>query len=114
MNPLFKAKEAAGYQDVIKEGNETLNYLALGTISLLLGETFKSETGDFETVLVILSGKATVLCAEKKWNHLGDRNSVFDGKATVVYIPCDSEYQVISETNQLEIAVCKVKAEIKF
>jgi 5-deoxy-glucuronate isomerase len=114
MNSLYKAKAAAGYQDIIKEENETLNYLALGKISLSECETFRSATGDYETALVILSGKATISSEDKVWRNLGERNSVFDGKATVVYIPRESEYHVIPETEQVEIAVCKVKAEKKF
>jgi 5-deoxy-glucuronate isomerase len=111
---LFRGKEAIGYQDIIPEDYDSLNYLAFGKISLKEGLEYTSLTGGFETALVILTGRVTIACESEKWNHLGDRNNVFDGKATAVYIPCQSEYQVVAETNDVHIAVCKVKAESKF
>lgn len=114
MSRLFRSKEAAGYQDIINEDNGILHYLALGKIVLSEGKQFTSSTGGYETALVILSGKVTIACDNEKWTDLGERKHVFDGKATAVYIPCQSEYQVIAQTNDVQIAVCKVKAEDKF
>ncbi|RXY99167.1 5-deoxy-glucuronate isomerase [Fictibacillus sp. S7] len=114
MSCLFKSLEVTGYQDIIKEDNDILNFLALGKIVLTEGETFTTQTGNYETALVILSGMATISSEQEKWGNLGGRSDVFDGKATVVYIPYQSEYLVIAETTFLQIAVCKVKAENKF
>ncbi|MEC0146448.1 5-deoxy-glucuronate isomerase [Paenibacillus alginolyticus] len=113
LSHLFKENVVKGYQDIIQE-HQDLKYLAFGKISLNEGEEFTRITGDFETTLVILSGKASISCENEKWSHLGERNNVFEGKATAVYMPCQSEYQVIAQTNNVQIAVCKVKAENKF
>ncbi|NTZ20420.1 5-deoxy-glucuronate isomerase [Paenibacillus sp. JMULE4] len=111
---LFKAKEAAGYQDIITEDHD-LKYVAFGKISLTAeGEDYSSQTGGYETALVLLTGKVTVACENEKWTDLGERNNVFKGKATAVYIPCQSGYQVTAQSNDVQIAVCKVKAESKY
>lgn len=110
---FYKAENIQGYQDIIDEGDQVLSYLALGKISLKEGKGYKGETNEYETALVILSGKATVSCEEYKWDNLGSRNDVFDGKATTVYVPCQSEYSVYAEKD-VEIAVCKVKADEKY
>lgn len=114
MSRLFRSKEAAGYQDIIHEHNDLLKYLAMGKIVLSEGQQYAGATGAYETALVILSGKASIACETEKWTDLGERDHVFDGKATAVYIPCQSEYQVIAQSNDLQIMVCKVKAETKF
>jgi len=113
MQRFHKAKQAEGYQDIIKEDDQLLKYLAFGKVSLKQGQSYESQTGGFETALVILTGKASVAAEGEKWDHLGGRNSVFEGKATTVFVSCQSAYQIIAETD-IEVAVCKVKAEEKF
>jgi 5-deoxy-glucuronate isomerase len=114
LSRLFNDLHTSGYQDIIKQDYNLLQYLALGKITLNAGEHFSGETGAFETGLVILSGKVTIACEQEKWGDLGERNNVFEGKATAVYVPCQSEYQITAQTNDVQIAVCKVKAETKF
>ncbi|WP_373893751.1 5-deoxy-glucuronate isomerase [Virgibacillus sp. CBA3643] len=112
MNRLIKIKESEGYQDLLKKDNNLLDYLALGKIHLKSERTYTGKTDDYEVVLVIMSGTVSVLCEKNSWKGLGKRKNVFDGKATAVYIPCQSEYKVIADS-VAEIAVCKAKAEEK-
>jgi 5-deoxy-glucuronate isomerase len=113
MQRFFQAQEVEGYQDIIPEENPVLKYLAFGKVCLKEGQSFESQTGGFETALVILAGKARISCEGETWEHLGERENVFAGKATTVYVPCQSEYRIDAETD-VQIAVCKVKAETKF
>jgi 5-deoxy-glucuronate isomerase len=113
MQRFFKANEVQGYEDVILESNEVLKFLAFGKLNLTEGHTFSGQTNDFEVALVILSGRATISSEGQTWEHLGSRNNVFEGKATTVYVSCHSEYTVQAESD-LQIAVCKAKAEEKF
>jgi len=110
MSRFIKAAEQKGYQDIFGEDYERLNYLAFGKVCLEKGESFAADTNDYETALVILSGVAAITAGEQKWTQLGGRKNVFEGKATTVYVPCQSRYQIEAETD-VQIAVCKVKAE---
>ncbi|WP_236838483.1 5-deoxy-glucuronate isomerase [Caldalkalibacillus salinus] len=109
---FYKAEKIEGYQDIIAESDALLDYLALAKISLKEKETVSKQTAGFETVLVILSGKATIRTEGIQWEQLGGRKNVFEGQATAAYIPCHSEYEVEAETN-VEIAVCKALADVK-
>ncbi|WP_134698775.1 5-deoxy-glucuronate isomerase [Ammoniphilus sp. YIM 78166] len=113
MQRYYKATQVEGYQDIIREDDHVLTYLALSKVSLKQGQSCESQTNGYETALVILKGKATVTAEGQQWINLGGRSSVFEGKATTVYVPCQSAYQIVAETD-VEIAVCKVKAEEKF
>lgn len=68
------------------------------------GDKAELDSGDGETGLVILSGKCDIRVEEKKFEDLGSRNSVFDGKPTGVYIPRKRKFSVHSYG--AEIAVC--------
>ncbi|MEW9668299.1 5-deoxy-glucuronate isomerase [Ammoniphilus sp. 3BR4] len=113
MQRYYKAQQAEGYQEIIREEDQVLKYLAFGKLSLKQGQTYESQTNGYETSLVILTGKATIAAEGQKWDNLGGRSSVFEGRATTVFVPCQSAYQIIAATD-VEIAVCKVKAEEKF
>ncbi|WP_085523761.1 5-deoxy-glucuronate isomerase [Tuberibacillus sp. Marseille-P3662] len=112
---FFKSSQEGfnGYQDIISSDFERLNYLALGKIALEKGKDYEGFTEEYETVLVILSGKASVTCQDHQWHNLGQRNGVFEGKATAVYLPCQADYAVEAEAD-VQIAVCKAKAEDQF
>ncbi len=113
MERFVKAVDQKGYRDIFSEEYELLEYLAFGKLTLDKGETFSADTSSFETALVILTGTATVETEGENWKHLGGRKSVFHGKATTVYVPCQSSYQITADTD-VKIAVCKVKAENKY
>ncbi len=110
---LFKHQNITGYQDIINEENQMLKYLSLGKVSLKQGQSYEALTNGYETALVILSGKSTINVEGMKWSNLGGRKTVFEGKATTVYAPCQSTFQIFAETD-VDIAICKVKAEEKF
>lgn len=112
MDRFIKAQPGKGYQDILSEKGDLLEYLAFGKLSLASGKSYSSATGDYETVLVILTGKAEISAGNETWKGLGGRKSVFDGKATSVYVPIHADYRVVAETD-VEIAVCKIKAEEK-
>ena len=110
---IVKFKDTYGYQDIIAENDELLEYLALGQLHLNAGEQYVNTSAHHEVALVLLSGTASISCEGEHWVSLGDRKSVFEGKATVVYVPILSEY-VISAESELQIAICKVKADTRY
>ncbi|GGE26587.1 5-deoxy-glucuronate isomerase [Pullulanibacillus camelliae] len=113
MTHFMKGKQVNGYQEIFSEADALLNYLAFGKLELNKEQTFESATNEYETTLVILEGTISVETEGQSWTALGGRTSVFDGKATAVYIPCQATYKITAES-VAQIAVCKVKAEEKY
>lgn len=111
MSGLYKAQPVEGYRDIIGENESALKYLAFAKLFLRNGEEYHGETGNYETVLVLMSGTVSVFCDGQAWYHIGRRANVFAGKATAVYLPCQSDYRVKAESPEVEIAVCKARAE---
>jgi len=113
MKRLFKPLEAEVCQDIITADHEGMHVLAFEKITLKSKREYAAKTNDYEVVLVILAGTVNVACEAKEWKGLGNRNSVFEGKATAVYIPCQSEYAIYAERDA-QIAVCKAQADEKY
>lgn len=109
----FANQDVHGYQSIITESDPHLDYLAFDKLQLKADEAYTGQTGQYETVLVILSGQIDVSSANKHWKALGKRDNVFAGKATAVYIPCREEYEVSAVTDA-DVAVCKALADETF
>lgn len=63
------------------------------------GQTHEAATGDREVLMVIFGGKATVEAGGKTFKTIGRRPNVFSGKATSVYLPCNTTYRVTAHGN---------------
>ena len=113
MERFIKGKSVNGYEDIFSEDSSLLKYLAFGKVELNQNQVYEAATNGYETTLVILTGNVSVESEGNTWTNLGGRKSVFDGKATAVYIPCQSSYKITAETDA-KVAVCKVKAEEKY
>ncbi|MGH2615517.1 MAG: 5-deoxy-glucuronate isomerase [Thermomicrobiales bacterium] len=75
------------------------------------GEAWTRSTGPDEVALVPLGGRCSVAADGQSWT-IGDRDRPFTGQPWALYLPCDSEFEVIAET-PLELAVCAARAERK-
>ncbi len=107
----YALKEYFGYKEIVApEGASGL--MGFSLIKLAEGESYNSHSGEFEIGLVILSGKANISVEGKDFLALGGRDDVFSGNATTVYIPKDSDYEIVGY-DHFEGAICKVKAENK-
>lgn len=114
MKSFIPFVEREGYDEVVKIGRDT-KYIGLGLLNLSSGQKFKGETKDKEVALIILSGKCDVKAGDLRFSGLGKRKDVFSGKATAVYLPVDTEYEVenVSE-GTLEIAVVLAVSQKKY
>lgn len=110
LNLLYKNNLKSGLNCVIEEGSQELDYLSLDILKLNKAEKFTQETKNNEVVLVILGGECSIAAENEKYENIGERQNVFDGKATAVYVPCKSEY-IIEAVTEVEVAICKAKAE---
>jgi 5-deoxy-glucuronate isomerase len=111
MAEVFKAPSAPGYHALIDSSNTDLQFCRLAHLVLDEGQTYRGETGDFETALVVLQGQVKVSIDGQVFDHVGQRKHVFDGRAATVYVPIHSEYLVEGLASGTQMAVAGVKAE---
>lgn len=55
-------------------------------------------TGNCELAIVVLSGRISVESNRGQWQHIGERNSVFSGLPSALYLPRNSSFTVSAET----------------
>jgi 5-deoxy-glucuronate isomerase len=85
-------------------------YVSFRVWALSPGQAIEDDTGDEEVGLVILSGTITVRTSGNIWEHLGERQNVFEGKPFVVYLPTRTRFELMAET-ACEVARAGAKAE---
>lgn len=107
MGKLIRARTVLGFTTVLN-GSEGRFGLRFGILRLdprvESCAEFHATTGSCEAALVILGGKCGIEVGNVDLGVLGSRGSVWDGKATAVYIPPDHSYKVRA-TSPVEIAV---------
>jgi 5-deoxy-glucuronate isomerase len=79
-------------------------YVGFRVVKLAAGKGYAGREAGREACLVVLSGTVTVEAGER-FEGLGERNSVFDGAATSVYLPADADY-TITASSDAEVAIC--------
>ncbi|MDH3793347.1 MAG: 5-deoxy-glucuronate isomerase, partial [Rhodospirillales bacterium] len=81
-------------------------YVGFDVYRLEPGQRLARDTGQREVCLVLLTGKAHVTAGGTRYEDLGDRMSVFEGKGPyAVYLPAAASFEVEALTS-LELAVC--------
>lgn len=106
---LIKPKGDHGLVTHITPESAGWSYVGFDLHRLRPDESVAAETGGREVCLVIVAGKARVTAGGVKFGTLGKRMSPFEGVPAAVYVPADSNWSVIAET-ELELAVCSAPA----
>ena len=96
-----------GYTQVVTPQTHPINDLDFGMLTLEGGQRYQAESGGCEIGLVILTGRCAMQVGGQTFEQLGGRASVFDDRATGVYVPCQSSYAVQAGPEGVEIAVCR-------
>ena len=99
-----------GYTPICKVGECSLKMLEFGIVELLRGDSVVLDTGENEVAFIILGGHADFSFDGITWKKVGGRRSVFDGKATSVYMP-RGKTVTITGCEHVKIAVCGTKAD---
>ena len=95
----------SGYTPLCKIGECSLKMLEFGIVELKSGESVTFATEDKEVAFIILGGKATFEFDDQKWENVGGRRTVFEGKAHSVYMPRNKTVKISTEWS-VKIAVC--------
>ncbi len=99
-----------GFTQMLKSPQNGMRWLDFGVLVLAPGDTHTfPPLPDRETGLVILRGSADIKGEAFHWRSLGQRQSVFEGRATAVYLPPGIGYTVQAVTD-LEAAIITAPA----
>ena len=104
---------SSGETMVVTPQSTGFEYLTMRIRKLLRGENFSSETDACELGIVVLGGRCSVESNVGSWLNLGCRAHVFEGLPTALYLPINTNFTVIAETD-CEIALCFSRAEEAF
>ena len=72
--------------------------LEFAFLKLAAGETYSADSGDREVLAVLLGGKASFEIGGKRFEKIGGRPNVFNGKPHSVYIPAGSKFTIAAES----------------
>jgi 5-deoxy-glucuronate isomerase len=101
-----------GYTQLVTPQTHPVEYLDFGILRLEAGQTYAVAGAPYEVGLVILSGTCRVRVDDQSFEGLGGRASVFDGRATAVYVPCSARFDIEAEAGGVEIAVCRCATDM--
>lgn len=93
-----------GKHDIINSNDDRLQELSFSLLTLETGEECEWKTGAYESVFSVLIGTCTITTSEQRWENVGERQNVFDGRCHAIYLPPDETVRV-SAKSDLEVAI---------
>jgi 5-deoxy-glucuronate isomerase len=112
-NLLIRAeKPHRGYRPVVRPGDQGLEYLGLALVDLGEGDAWDFDTQASEWTVVILSGSIRARTGQRDLTDgpLGSRRSVFDGRASALYLPPGCKGRIESAV-PARLAVCQARSD---
>src|SRR5262245_23361661 len=94
----------------ISPGDAGFEYLTFQVRRLAPRQRFSSATGGSELGIVVLGVVCAVESSAGAWPRIGKRANVFEGVAYTSYLPLQTEFAVIAET-ECEFALCYCAAK---
>ncbi|MDH7500233.1 MAG: 5-deoxy-glucuronate isomerase [candidate division NC10 bacterium] len=98
-----------GYTPLIRRGKTGMEHLELGVLQMSSVQDFRGRTGEDEMLLVLLRGMVHLEARGKRWEFLGGRKNVFEGRATAAYLPRRTAFKLTS-LGESEIAFCRARS----
>ncbi|HZR41078.1 MAG TPA: 5-deoxy-glucuronate isomerase, partial [Ktedonobacteraceae bacterium] len=99
--------------DVVVEVTPELagwDYISFQLRRLPAQHSWTYATGDKEMAIVVLSGRLSVDSGRGQWSHIGERDSVFSGLPSALYLPRHTPLVVTAETD-CEYAVAQAPTD---
>jgi 5-deoxy-glucuronate isomerase len=104
---------AEGWEVAITDAVEGWAHTSLYAASLAEGESRKVQPGEWEHLVVPLSGSVTVRVGGDEVVQLAGRTSVFAGSTDVAYVARDLGFTVTASGGPVRVAVCGAKARAR-
>ena len=108
MDRLIKARVKEGFQQIVPPG--VLRFLDFARLNLGKGQKHSGKTQGREYVLDIFSGTVTVAVAtadgqKQVFANVGARPDVFSGPPVMVYLPPESSYEIVAESEMFDAGI---------
>ena len=100
-----------GLTSLVVPGVQPVQRLNFAMLHLEIGQSYEADSGGDEIGLVILTGTADVAVGAERFVGLGGRETVFDGKATGIYVPRNTAFALVATSALLEVAVCRTAVD---
>ncbi len=105
-----KHREASGLVEILNPGNSESDGLELALIRTGPGTPVETAAAGRESLFVILAGRCSIAVdGMGSWEGLGERDNVFSGPATSVYVPAGARVRVSSDA-PAEVAIWRAPA----
>lgn len=112
MSNLKKYISKKGLTNVVSEKEDGLKRAMFNLLKLNKGEIYKNVTGNYEYAFIILSGSCNIKGSTFDFQDIGKRKDVFSGKASAVYLPINTDFEVQSLSDNLEIGICQASSKL--
>jgi len=112
MNLLKKFSKKNGLTSIVTEGECGLKKVIFDLLKLSTGEIHVGNTQTNESAFIILSGRCCIAGNDFRYPHIGNRKDVFSGKPTTVYLPNNTSYEIVAET-EVEIGICSAHSTLQ-
>ena len=106
MNLKKRWTKKYGKSQIITKENSSCKNVEIDMLRLADGDAKHYSDHNREYGLVILGGRCSVEGGNFRYEEIGARETVFDGNATCVYVPRNTEF-TITACGDVLIAVCK-------
>ena len=114
MNLKRHWNETEGLEKIYEKKNSACNLLEVYGLKLAPGAVFEGETGEMEYGVTILSGAASFRGEGFSFEKIGGRKTVFEDRATAVYLPRRARFTVKAEGEfRAVIAACPADKDFK-
>lgn len=95
--------ESKIYHKITPE-NTGWKHLHFSAKKMDMGEVWKHNTDNNEYIIVLLSGNYSVVTPKGTFKTKNGRKDVFSGIAHTLYLPRNTEFELVAESDELDIA----------
>lgn len=85
-------------------------YLSFAIRKLARGQKYEGDIPGVELAIVVLGGICSIKSSAGEWQRIGNRVSVFDGLPYTLYLPPNTTFTVIADTD-CDLAFCYSRAD---
>lgn len=115
MKPIRSYTPTEGYSHLLRMGEYGIRKLDFGILNITAGSTYFDHTDDCLVALVTLGGKCNLSVGHngnKANGVLGNRTDVFNGRASVAFIPHHTTYELITTSESIELVICRTPSKL--
>ncbi len=96
---------------IVGQEHNMLQRTFFNKVVLTKGESFSYTLQDYESCCVVSSGTCTIGVGEERYEHVGKRHHLFEGKPDSVYVPRAKQTTIKAQSETLEVYIAGGKAD---